>query len=354
MEPFNIVLQRLLNQRLAGKALEKPDEVVRWLGAVQAQDYGAAKWALGLRLDNSTDDAVERAFTNGSILRTHMMRPTWHFVTPADIRWMLALTAPRVHALNGTMYRKLELDSAVFSRSSAVLTAALRGGNPLTRDELRGVLERAGSAAQGVERMAYILMHAELDALICSGPRRGKQFTYMLLDECVPQARNLERGEALAELVRRYFLSHGPATVQDFVWWSGLTVADARTGLEMVKSELVEEGFGGKTFWFSPSAPPARDPAPEACLLPNYDEYGSYQDRSAIFNPANTNRLVFNHFLAVAGQIAGTWQRTLTRRSVVVEIDTFVPLGEPERQAAAEAAESYGAFLGLPVELRLG
>jgi hypothetical protein len=351
MEPFNIVLQRLLNQRLAGVALEKPDEVVRWLGAVQAQDYGAAKWALGLRLDNSTDEAVERAFTDGSILRTHVMRPTWHFVTPADIRWMLALTAPRVHARNGTLYRELELDNAVFSHSSDVLSAALQDGNPLTRDELREVLERAGIAAQGVQRMAYILMHAELDALICSGPRRGKQFTYMLLDERAPQARNLERGEALAELVRRYFLSHGPATVQDFVWWSGLTAADARTGLEMLESELVEVGFSGKTYWFSPSTLPARDLAPGACLLPNYDEYGSYQDRSAVFDPANTNRLVFNHFLAVAGQIAGTWRRTLTRRSVVVDIDTFAPLGETGRRAVAEAAESYGAFLGLPVEV---
>ena len=168
--------------------LEEPADVVGWLAAVQAQDYAGAKWALGLRLQGATDDEVERAFADGAVLRTHLMRPTWHFVTPADIRWLLALTAPRVHAANAFMYRKLELDSRRFQESRAALTRALRGDEHLTRDELRGVLQKAGVAADDGMRLAYLMMHAELDGVVCSGARRGKQFTYALMDARAPHA----------------------------------------------------------------------------------------------------------------------------------------------------------------------
>jgi hypothetical protein len=187
--------QRLRNQGITEATLGKPGDVVGWLGAVQAQDYAGAKWALGLRLQGAADADIEQAFTQGAILRTHLMRPTWHFVTPVDIRWMLALTAPRVHAVNGTMYRKLELDHAIFKRSNAALAQALQGGQQLTRDELRGALQKAGVATDGELRMGYLMMHAELEGVVCSGPRRGKQFGSCSL-----------RGEILttsAELVKR-------------------------------------------------------------------------------------------------------------------------------------------------------
>ncbi len=245
----------MLNQRLTGCPFEQPEEVVRWLGAVQAQDYLAAKWALGLRLKEPTDASLDAAFNKGILLRTHVMRPTWHFLTPEDIRWMLALTAQRVHAANGTMYRKLELSPAMLTHCTDVLVKAMAGGRAFTREALRGVLEKAGIEVGIGQRLAYILMNAELNGEICSGPRRGKQFTYMLLDERALPARILARDEALAELVRRYFVSHGPATIQDFTWWSGLTVAEARLGLDGVKSQLVEESIGGKAYFFSSSAP---------------------------------------------------------------------------------------------------
>src|SRR6185436_7837388 len=178
--------------------------------------------------------------------RTHVLRPTWHFVTPADIHCLLALTAPRVHALNAPYYRKLELDHDLFQRSTTALTHALQGGKHLTRDEVRGVLAQAGIATAGELRMSYILMRAELDGVVCSGARHGKQFTYALLSERAPQVRHLEREHALAELAGRFFLSRGPATVQDFARWSGLTVADARTGLEAVKSQLQHEQVDGQ------------------------------------------------------------------------------------------------------------
>src|SRR5437773_6733489 len=220
MNNLEIAHGRLHNQHVTRRTLETPQTLVEWLGAVQAQDYAAAKWALGLRLHGMTDDNIEQAFTDGKILRTHVMRPTWHFVSPADIRWLLALTAPRVRAASAYYNRKLELDAAFFRRTHAVLANALQGGKQLTRDELASALQQAGIATEGEQRVTHIMMRAELDGIICSGARRDKQFTYALLDERAPQTRMLDRDEALAELARRYFTSHGPATLQDFVWWS--------------------------------------------------------------------------------------------------------------------------------------
>nr|MDQ6908888.1 winged helix DNA-binding domain-containing protein [Chloroflexota bacterium] len=236
MTHLDIAHVRLHNHHIAGTKLAAPDAVVRWLGAVQSQDYAGAKWAVGQRMHDTTDAALDQAFADGAILRTHVMRPTWHFVAPADIRWLLALTAPRVNATNAYHYRKHGLNDATFARSNAALTNALRGGAQRTRTELASVLQQAGIATNDL-RLGLIMMRAELDGVVCSGARRGKQFTYALLDERAPPAETLARDEALAELTRRYMTSHGPATVQDFVWWSGLTMTDAKAGLEMVKPQ---------------------------------------------------------------------------------------------------------------------
>jgi hypothetical protein len=353
MTNIEIVKQRLCNQHLAGAWLKRPDEIVQWLGAVQAQDYAGAKWALGLRLPGATDDEIERAFTEGAILRTHVLRPTWHFVAPADIRWLLALTAPRVHALNAPYYRKSELDQQTFSRSRKALTKALQGGRQLTRDELRGVLARAGIHTHGDQRMAYLMAHFELEGLICSGARRGKQFTYALLEERAPQAKTRERDEALCELIRRYFASRGPATLRDFVWWSGLTMADAKRGAEAAKSQLAHTVHNGQTHWFAPAAPFAGGAIQPAYLLPNYDEYGiGYRDRSAIYDNERASQLVFNHLIVIKGRLAGTWKRTLKKTSVVLETNTFTRLTKAEDRAVAATARQYGAFLGLPIMLQ--
>lgn len=167
---------RLRNQHLSHPTFKNASEVVRWLGAVQAQDYAAAKWSLGLRLESATDEEVEKAFNHGEILRTHIMRPTWHFVMPEDIRWMLKLTSPRVKALLGHYDRTLEITEKILSKCHAVFTKALEGGKHLTRAELAEQLEKDKMATRG-QRLGHIVMHAELDALICSGPRIGKQFS---------------------------------------------------------------------------------------------------------------------------------------------------------------------------------
>ncbi len=357
MSPINIAQQRLINQHIGVTPFATPHEVVKWLVASQAQDYAGAKWALGLRLRQDMHDAdIDRAFNEGSILRTHVLRPTWHFVTPADIRWLLALTAPRVHAANTTMYRKLELDSATLKRGHKAMTKALQGGQHLTRDELRATLEKAGIAADNGQRLAYIVMQAELDGVICSGPRRGKQFTYALLEEWVPPVASLQRDEALATLTRRYFTGHGPATVQDLVKWSGLTIADARRSLEAVKNKLQHDTLNGEDYWFA-SALPDRTPTSTAYLLSVYDEYLiGYTDRRLIAEPEIAAKLftmgnALTAVVVVDGRIVGSWRRTLNKEAVTIEINPFRSLTKAEQRAVIAAVNQYSEFLEKPVTL---
>ena len=355
MTNLDIAYQRLQNQLINRHIYIQPEDVVQWLGAVQSQDYSAAKWALGLRLKNSIDDTIEQAFTDGTILRTHVMRPTWHFVTPADIRWLLALTAPRVLATVAYYDRVLELDRATFMKSNAVLAKALQGGRQLTRAELASELQRTGFATDNGQRVGHIIMHAELDGIICSGARRGKQFTYALLDERVPQTNILDRDASLAELARRYFTSHGPATQQDFVWWSGLTTTDAKAALTMIAPQLMREVIDGQTYWFSSSVPSTLDPTPTLHLLPNYDEYTvAYTDRSAVIDESDIAKFdargnVLNNTIVLNGRVVGTWKRILKKDAVAITPALFTSLNEDETRALHVATNHYGAFLGLPV-----
>jgi hypothetical protein len=323
---------------------------------VQSQDFAGAKWALGLRLQAASDASVEQAFNEGLILRTHVLRPTWHFVSAPDIRWMLDLTAPRVHAANAHYYRRLELDDAAFRRSEAAFRKALKGGGCMTRTELTSVLEHAGIPATGL-RFTCLVMHAELQGLICSGPRLGRQFTYMLLDERAPAARSMSREAALAELTRRYFASHGPATLHDFSWWSGLTTAAVKQGLEMVQSQLVSEAVDGQLHWVASGSKPAVS-VRGTCLLPNFDEYVvGYTDRHLFFDPAYDERLLprnsmlSNHTIMINGRVRGIWRRSLAGDSVVVELSPFGSLTPAQRRGVQAAAGRYAAFLGLKLVL---
>lgn len=357
MLSLDVAHARLRSQRLVGARFEKPEEVVGWMGAVQAQDYPAAKWALGLRLPGAVDDDVERAFAEGTILRTHVMRPTWHFVLPADIRWLLALTGPRVNAVDASNYRTLQLDEALFARSHNVLAKALEGGQQLTRPELGAILQQAGIYTNDSRRLAHIMMRAELDGVVCSGARRGAQFTYALLDERAAQAKTLERDEALAELTLRYFRSHGPAQVKDLVWWSGLTTGDVKAGIEMVKSHLAHEAIEGRTYWFAESTPFEGAPSPTAYLLPNFDEYGvAYRDRSALVDPSSEKQdpqdsFYLGNLVVIDGKAVGSWKRTFSKGAAVITTQLITRLSEVQTEAITAAANRYGAFLGMPIIL---
>jgi hypothetical protein len=353
----DVISRRLRNQRLAGSEFRKPEEIVAWLGAVQAQNYPGAKWGLGLRSQALSEAAIDIAFDEGRILRTHILRPTWHFIAAPDIRWMLELSAPRVHASNAHMYRTLELDDRAFARSRRILRRALEGGRSLTRAELAGALTRGGVSASG-QRLAYIVMHEELDRILISGPRRGKQFTYMLLDERAPDAPSLTPDAALARLTEKYFTGHGPATIRDFVWWSGLTVKQARTGLEMIASRVVQETIGGLTYWSVPTKAPAAAAPARIYLLPNYDEYLiAYRDRGNVANlpitaDAPRDVDIYAHVLVADGRFAGTWRRAQTAKTVEITVRPLGRLSRAHSRALSAAGVRHGAFLGVPGTVR--
>jgi hypothetical protein len=354
----DIAARRLHAQRLIGEPFASAVDAVRWLGAVQSQDYGGAKWALGQRTRETTDADFDRLFDQGAILRTHVMRPTWHFVLPEDIRWLLALTGPRVVLGLAARYRQLEMDEDVVARASEVFTSALIGGCHLTRPELGEVLRAAGISPEG-QRLPHLLMAAELNGVIASGPRRGKQFTYALLDERAPAARHLDRTAALAELTRRYFRSHGPAQLQDFVWWSGLTAAHARTGVELAGAELDHLVEEGKEYWFDAEAASNGGVAAATHLLPNFDEYTvAYRDRAALvhpdipFEPALFSfGSILSNVVTIAGRVRGGWRRTSARGVERVQVRSLDQLHPAETAGVEEAGRRLGRFLERPVEL---
>ena len=357
MKLSDIPQLRLRCQHLTSTLFEEPIEVVRWLTAVQAQDYYGAKWALALRLQNTVDAELDALFNAGAILRTHVLRPTWHFVLPEDIRWLLQLTGPRVLGINASMYRQLGLDETTLERSLDVVAQTLQGGQHLTRAELGEALQEASIAGTSGQRLTYVVMHAEQHGVICSGPRRGKQFTYALLDEWVSPAPERSRDEALAELARRYFFSHGPATVYDFANWSGLTLTDGRAGLAMVQNELEQAEINNMTYWFSPDIPALCKDLPRAYILSVFDEYFiGYKDRSAVASEEVSTYLGnlgngITYILVLDGQVIGNARRTLQKETVTIELNSLRSLNRREQQAIEAAAHRFGAFLEKSVVL---
>jgi len=344
------------------------------MGCIQAQDFAGAKWAIGCRLRKATDAGIEKDFGEGKILRTHVLRPTWHFVAPEDIRWMLQLSAPRLKAFNKGSYGKLGIDETALRKSKKIIEKVLDGGPPLTRVELATELIKKKINTDDI-RLAYLLMDAELDGVICSGARNGKQFTYTLLGTRVLPMGKMDRQTAIAELAKRYFTSRGPVTLPDFAWWSGMTLSDAKKGIDMIKAYLSHESINGQVYWFSremqnpgrnpvssahsavpalPVAPvhratPARPHAP-VHLLPAFDEYAiAYTDRTIILPEKHrlaTGNGIFKPLILVKGRIAGTWRRTEHGNNVIVEITPAMPLSKALQRSVHVAAEEYARFLG--------
>ena len=345
---------RLANQHLLRQTAGTAKEVVAAMGAVQAQDYAAAKWAIAQRTTGVTEMEVEAAISDGQILRTHILRPTWHFVSPADIHWMLALTAPRIRKLAAHYDRRLGIDDYVRRRTRLVVANALRDRRHLTRAELAQALTKGGVRADGTQRLAHLMIHAELDGLICSGARRGKQFTYALLEERVEPGPALKRDEALKRLATRYFRTRGPATEDDFAWWSGLTKADAKEAVNLVAGieSLVVDG---RKFWVLPAPSPKEKQTLR--LLSNYDEYlVSYADRSAMqrrVNPAavgETFDFLGDYVIVSGGQIVGRWKKAVTKNHVVVTPQTLTHISSDEQAGIWCEAERFAQYLELPLQ----
>ncbi len=354
MTPADLITLRLINQKLVNSNFEKPENVVSWFGAMQSQDFAAAKWALSLRTNYKADREIESMFNQGKILRTHVMRPTWHFVAPNDIRWLLALTSENVKRFNGNYFRRSGYDREVFKKSNTVIRKALEKNGFMTRNELKLALEKSKIPLNSLG-LSFVMMQAELEGIIISGPKRDKQFTYALLKKRAPKAFYLEHEEALKELVKRYFQSHGPAQIQDFVWWSGISAAKAKKEIEKSAHKLKKADINGKDYFYLEPAMKIPNIIDTAYLIPGFDEYFiAYRDRTEILDQNYAKHLnlgggMINGAVIVNGRMVGTWKRLIVKNEAKITIKLFEKISNPQTEALNNQALKYGNFVGLPV-----
>ncbi|HEU5207984.1 MAG TPA: winged helix DNA-binding domain-containing protein [Longimicrobiales bacterium] len=341
---------RLRYQRLTSAPLRTANDVVAWFGAMQSQEYAIARWSIGLRARNLRDTDVERAYARGDVLRTHVLRPTWHFVAPADIRWMSELTAPRIQAQMAGRHRQLELSGKLIAKAAATIGKALENGTHLTRTEIQALLESNRIDLKN-ERLGHVMMLLELDALVCSGAPKGRQHTYALLDERAPHAASMGRDDALAELARRFFQSHGPASEKDLARWATLTLTDVRRSIELLGDDIQRTEVDGAK-WYSIGAPPRRSPnAPRALLLQVYDEYvGGYGDTRSVIDPHGLThmspavRLPFMHVVVLDGYVVGHWRPAKKKGDSPVDLKLARRLDAEACEAVEVAVERFRSF----------
>jgi winged helix DNA-binding protein len=348
---------RLQSQRIAAPSSATPEEIVTHLGAVQAQDYPGALWSIALRTANATRADVEQAIADRAIVRTWPMRGTLHFIPAADARWMLELLTPRIIRGTAGRHRQLELDDAVFRRSRTLIARALKQHPILSRGALFGVLEKGGVSTAG-QRGIHIVQRLCMERMLSFGPHAAKQPTFVLFDDWIRTSRQLERDDALRTLAERFFISHGPATLRDFVWWTGLTVADAKIGLQLAQPSLERVATVDSELWMSGERSANDASTSRAYLLPGFDELLlGYKDRSATFAPEYAGRIspggngMFQSTLIFDGRVCGLWRRSARAKSVEIGASPFVPLKASQRKAFAGAAERYAHYVGAPVSL---
>ena len=351
----DVVARRLVNQQIARPRLSSVPELVRWMGAIQAQDYRGGLWATGLRLDGADAADVETAIAKRQIVRTWPMRGTLHFVPAEDARWMLRLLTPRVVTGAAGRYRALELDESAFAKSARLLVRALEGGRSLTRPAAYAVLERGGISTAAM-RGLHVLFHLSHLGLICQGPRRERQPTFVLLEEWIRKSKSPTREDALATVATRYFSSHGPATLPDFVWWSGLRVMDARLAIAAAGARLREEAWDGRKWWSGPRARARRARRGEAVLLPPWDEYVvAYKDREAATGHLSRRarqrlKTVSSSLVVIDGRVRGAWKLVAERGAARIVPEYWTAVSAADRRAVGEAARRYGRFFGLELE----
>ncbi|MEO8399458.1 MAG: winged helix DNA-binding domain-containing protein [Ignavibacteriaceae bacterium] len=357
MNQKDIAKYRLQNQQISVTNFKTVKKIVGWMGAMQAQDYNMAKWGIGVRLPKSTEKIIEAAIDKGKIIRTHLLRPTWHFVSSDDIYWILELTASRIKASLKSRNKQLELTDKIFTKSNKILEKALADGNHLTRNELLTKLKKAKIPTHD-NRSSHLLLQAELDGIICSGASKEKQITYALLNERVPKTAKFKRDEAAAKPAERYFTSHGPATLHDFVWWSGLSVTDARKALEEIKSNFNSEKIEEKTYWFVDLFSKSKKDRKSVFLLPAFDEYIiSYKDRSAAITFENHKKAIssngiFRPVVVINGTVGGIWNRTINKDKVFLEILNNTSVSKSQQKKLISSAKKYGRFIEKDVEVK--
>lgn len=358
MTQNDIASLRLTSQQIANSKFNSANEIVKWMGAMQAQDFNMAKWAIGLRLNNSTEKNINAAINSGEIIRTHVLRPTWHFVSAEDIYWMLELTSSRLKASMKGRLSQLELTEKVLRKCNKIIEQVLSGGNHTTRKELVSELNKS-KIATDENRASHILMNAELDKIICSGKMKGKQPTYALLEEMIKAPKRLSNEESLFTLATKYFESHCPATLHDFVWWSGLSVADAKHALEMMKDKFVSEKTDSAEYWFPNSFSIPGKLKESVFLLPAFDEFLiSYKDRTAAIasehhGKAFSNNGIFWPTIVVNGKVAGLWKREIKKDTLIIEAGFFDKKNKVPKSDLEKTTDKLGIFLNLKTNMIL-
>jgi len=357
MNPQEIPTLRLKNQQLMASRCQSAAEVAGHMGAMQAQDYQNALWAVGSRLPAAGIDDISRALNGREIVRTWLMRGTLHFVAAADVRWMLKLLAPRPIAVNASRDSRLGITSAHYARCEKIFTKALSGDRQLTREEMIALMAKDGLPVSGT-RGYHILARLALEGFIVCATRTGSSQTFALLDDWVPKKKQMDREAALAELAHRYFGSHGPATVKDFAGWTGLTMSDARDGIGLAGNKLRNEKCEGAEYWFSKDSRILEGADKVAFLLPAFDEFLlGYKDRSAVLEAQHANKIVpggngmFLPTIVVGGRVVGTWKRVVKKSGVEIKPGHFAVLKRWEYDAVVAAGENYGKFLGVRVTI---
>ncbi|SHF81444.1 Winged helix DNA-binding domain-containing protein [Fodinibius roseus] len=347
---------RLHNHQVESSDYSTPKALLEWMGAMQAQDYEMAKWAVGVRLPDATREDIEDAIENIRIIRTHLLRPTWHFISAEHFPWLLELSRPRVMIAIRSRQKQLGLTDKVVSESNEVIEKTLAASQPLTRKELLDQLEETGFENKN-NRISHLLLRAELDGIIGSGPSRGTQYTYKLMEGRLTEVSSFDKEEAQARLARLYFQSHGPATLKDFVWWSGLTKTRSRKAIEMLKPELMSEEIRDHKYWFFDESGQTIHNKQSVYLLPAYDEYViSYRNREMMINEEDEAKAIsangiFRPVIVVNGVVKGIWKRTVQSDSVEVKLEFFVNPGPEVVKKAAEQAERFAGFLGKKLDL---
>lgn len=354
MTTKDIAHLRLINQLIVGSNLTDPADVVRTLGAIQAQDYGQSLWAVGLRTKGAKVGDVLQAVESGKILRTWPMRGTIHWVPAEDAKWMVALNGEKTISSARSRHVQMSLDDKVFGRAEELLRHELEGGKRLSRPKIRELLVE-NKFDVGEQRVGHVLGALSLRGVLCIGPMDGKQQTFVLLDEWAPKPRNLSREEGLRELAKRYFQSHGPATLIDFATWASLAQRDAKIGLELAKSHLTSVDIEGTDYWFGRDVPTI-DPREVGGthLLAAFEEYLlGYKDRTAVVDPehavASYVNGIFYPLIVSDGRVLGTWRRTVNAKSISVSFLPFEPIPAPVMKQVHKQAELYGEFMGQPI-----
>ena len=350
MTSRELIAIRLHNLHITGGSFSSASTIVSKLGAIQAQDYTGAKWSIGLRLNGSTERDIDKAIADRSIIRTWPMRGTLHFIAAEDARWMLKLLTPRIIAGMAGRNRQLELDDSIFSKSRDLLISEMEGGKQLTRGETYALFEKNGIDPAG-QRGIHILNYLAQNQIICHGIHNEKQPTYALFDEWISPSKVIDADEALAEIAYRYFSGHGPATLNDFIWWTGLKISDAKKGLQLVESKLTSIESAHITYWMTPELPDSL-PANSVHLLPGFDEYMlGYTNRTLMVPSAHIAKIVpgnngmFMPTMVVKGEVKGLWRRTLKKDKVHIELLPFDKLAKGTLDKLSVSAKRYARYL---------